>query len=499
MLQLEEGPVPSLESVYIPEYSQISLKSILASPTEVEKHIKKYVEAYQTLISNMMKRSIPSLYPGDSEVLKMTVPCGNVELLKQNTGITSEHFAVFPGNENPNASAIILTTIHNLDKSYKQFMRKIKEKDDKRSMLFKLVSIGTYDIDKERAEILNCQRFAILWQIRHFVKAKFVALQKDFEESKDEVLYLMEDADSMIGDCIKGSITGEDFQAEMKKLMAQILIQIQSTAEKWSSLCMYSDPNVENPHWPSDREVFWLIPKYEEIKSFHYKVVLGKLMNTIKKIQDMETKNILLRGTANEICPEYAMKYARDLIQTFDGAQYDLSKLPEERSGDLQVYGLGDLSQEWEGRTSWKKAAEDSLKTIKDEMGLPFDNEESRISNMEIRPSVRRPKPKLVPMVPLPGSGGHTSRSPRRSSTDRSRSPSSRRSESNTSSKMSDGNSSHVCKISKEDVDKMSRKELLDHPISTRLWKEMYDQMWGLTHRGPWNRHERKIPLTPDL
>merc|ERR1712079_98366 len=73
----------------------------------------------------------------------------------------------------------------------------------------------------------------------------------------------------------------------------------------------------------------------------------------------METKNILLRGTANEICPEYAMKYARDLIQTFDGAQYDLSKLPEERSGDLQVYGLGDLSQEWEGRTSWKKAAED--------------------------------------------------------------------------------------------------------------------------------------------
>ena len=114
-------------------------------------------------------------------------------------------------------------------------------------------------------------------------------------------------------------------------------------------------------------------------------------------------------------------------------------------------------------------------------MGLPFDNEETRISNMEIKPSVRRPKPKLVPMVPLPGSGGHTSRSPRRSSADRSRSPSSRRSESNTSSKMSDGNSSHVCKISKEDVDKMSRKELLDHPISTRLWKEMYSQMWDLT------------------
>ena len=108
MLQLEEGPVPSLESVYIPEYSQISLKSILSSPTEVEKHIKKYVEAYQTLISNMMRRSIPSLYPGDSEVLKMTVPCGNVELLKQNTGITSEHFAVFPSNRCHNSNVFLV-------------------------------------------------------------------------------------------------------------------------------------------------------------------------------------------------------------------------------------------------------------------------------------------------------------------------------------------------------------------------------------------------------
>merc|ERR1711952_386370 len=156
------------------------------------------------------------------------------------------------------------------------------------------------------------------WLLTNFVKAKFVSNQKDFDESKNEVKFLLEEADGLIEDCTKDRMTGKDFQDEMKSLMAKILIQVQVCAEQWGKLCAYSDPNVEKPNWSSDRLVFWLVPKYLDIKVFHHQVVLGRLRNIIQKIYDMENKKILLKGTATEICPEYAMQFIDNLISTFN-------------------------------------------------------------------------------------------------------------------------------------------------------------------------------------
>ena len=75
MLKLQEGPVPPLDTVFVPDYGQMNLKSITSSATEVEKHIKIYKNSYQVLLSNMMMRSIPSLYSEESEVLRTTCVC----------------------------------------------------------------------------------------------------------------------------------------------------------------------------------------------------------------------------------------------------------------------------------------------------------------------------------------------------------------------------------------------------------------------------------------
>ena len=408
--------VKSLDNITIPNYKREYLKGILSKNEYVQRQTQIYCNSYQTLINSLLHHSTPSLYDEDEAILVHNVKFKSVEDLKANCGIHYGHFSAWPDNQQTNHTANALNTIKSLNQSYKEFMAAVDQKDKDRNYLERFLGYNSVNLNQYRAEVLACQQYCQMWNIRHWVKSQFLNLLSAYESARNDVKYHIHDIHLLLDSLYNEEIPPDQFVTAVKQKMVTLVLHIENTAYEWRKLQTYSEPNTgtsrhleKNPGY----KIFMMEPPFDDLRVYHHKYVNTQLNTLLAKISHDDHLLPHGQGSVNEIMPEYLLKFLENIRNVaWNGTTYDVDKLERD---EKFIEALGEKTLKTELYENWEAVSKQKYNELKDIL-TPYDTENANVFSLRVSPTLTRPRPKImeVPMVPQPGS---SSRSPSRTRT----------------------------------------------------------------------------------
>ena len=240
-------------------------------------------------------------------------------------------------------------------------MAAVDQKDKDRNYLERFLGYNSVNLNQYRAEVLACQQYCQMWNIRHWVKSQFLNLLSAYESARNDVKYHIHDIHLLLDSLYNEEIPPDQFVTAVKQKMVTLVLHIENTAYEWRKLQTYSEPNTgtsrhleKNPGY----KVFMMEPPFDDLRVYHHKYVNTQLNTLLAKISHDDHLLPHGQGSVNEIMPEYLLKFLENIRNVaWSGTTYDVDKLERDEKF-IEVLGEKTLKTElyenWEAVSKQK-------------------------------------------------------------------------------------------------------------------------------------------------